>query len=640
MSAENPPNPYTPYAFNPNAWNPSASGGIDTAYLDANYLRYKYAQGIENMVGIVNSGALTQVGDSQFDEIPVCSVNYTINPPASDNLITKGYADATYTAGTGTYATLDLDNAFTAVNTFTTPATDTPVLIEGAGSSYPTLTLLKQATDYSMFFLTDAGDGSYGSIVNAGDNVIVSTQGTIDTGALDLMTHTSSVAGIKITPTGEQISGTITGYFPRGGAGAVIPLQFTSAQTSGNNPIADFVPIVPTNSQLSVIADPTAGQFSSQTTLGDLVFTATTTQPVSTQFFTSGIYYTDNTGGGLYPYSMSIVSNPVGIIIGTTTFTAIYTGVSSSGLVQDLTFSDGFYRIYTSTALPVGSGGTLTLYNPIATTEAGAIEICSQGASSLRISPTSINANTPIYTPAIVNAGGIGLNLVTGMPIVPQGAAGTGLLWNQDVGSYGETDFLNYAQLGTGGFVFWNCSSVSAPAIIAKISPSISSSSNDTTLATTAFVQSAISNLSPSFYTLKLPNATLISNITISISKTGGTIIQQDPVIISARLMYGTNYTGVNITSTLDFTATAILTSSSTATGLITQNFNITTAGAPTINITSSSMSVDANQQINFTFVLTTPTTLNFYQVPVVLSNYSLYTTSGYTYGNPVLGYN
>jgi len=318
----------------------------------------------------------------------------TTNPNV---LITKSYADATYTAGTGTYATLDLDNTFTAVNTFTASSTATPVLIEGAGGANITLALLEQATDYSIFFLNNTGDGSYGSIVNAGDSAIVSTQGDINTGVLDLISHTSNVAGIKITSTGEQISGTITGYIERGG-GAVIPLQFTSAQTSGNNPIADFVPILTTNTKLSVIADPTDAEFSHQTTIGDLVMCATTS------------------------------------------------------------------------------------------TTGGSMELCSQGGASMRITPSSIN----MISSSTYN----NFELLASLPLTAPQNRGLILSWNKSVGN-GETDFLNCAEGGSGGFSFYNGSAVVAPYLIATISPTtISPTSNDTTLATTAFVQTAVSGIS------------------------------------------------------------------------------------------------------------------------------------------------
>jgi hypothetical protein len=343
------------------------------------------------LAGGTSSLPQTFTGYNQFDEIPICSVDYITNPPASDNLITKGYADATY-------ATLDLDNAFTAVNTFTAPSNNaTPVLIEGAGSSNPTLALIKQATDYSMFFLTDAGDGSYGSIVNAGDNVIVSTQGDIDTGVLDLMTHTNSIAGIKITSTGEQISGTITGYIERGGGG-VIPLQFTSGQTSGDNPIADFVPIVPTNSKLSVIADPTIA-FSHQTTAGDMVVCATT-----------------STGGG-------------------------------------------------------------------------SMELCSHDGASMRITPSGIYM---ISSSTYYN----NFELLPSLPTSGPTNRGLILSWNESAGN-GETDFLNCAEGGSGGFSFYNGNATTAPSLIAKILPTIALTDNSTTLSTTAYVKSNLLNYAP-----------------------------------------------------------------------------------------------------------------------------------------------
>jgi len=79
---------------------------------------------------------------------------------------------------------------------------------------------------------------------------------------------------------------------------------------------------------------------------------------------------------------------------------------------------------------------------------------------------------------------------------------------------------------------------------------------------------------------------------------------------------------------TFDFTATALIVGqagdSGNTTGIITENFNITTAGAPYINIATSSITVDANQTITITFTLNAPVTINFYQTPLLLSNFTL----------------
>lgn len=98
-----------------------------------------------------------------------------------------------------------------------------------------------------------------------------------------------------------------------------------------------------------------------------------------------------------------------------------------------------------------------------------------------------------------IRGSGIEILFPVSIPSGVQVGAGLAVLWNQDdaIVHYGETDFLNYAQDGTGGFVFWNTSTQSAPNIIAKILPSVSPTSNDSTLASTAFVQSAISPLAP-----------------------------------------------------------------------------------------------------------------------------------------------
>jgi hypothetical protein len=128
MSSSNPPSPYTPNTYNPSAWKGIVST-ITTDYLDENYLRYKYAQGLENFVGVVNTGDLTQTGASQFGTagsntgIPTCVADYTALPStdSSTKIPTTAWVQ---TAVGGSANPNQTPNSITMTPTTNPPTTD------------------------------------------------------------------------------------------------------------------------------------------------------------------------------------------------------------------------------------------------------------------------------------------------------------------------------------------------------------------------------------------------------------------------------------------------------------------------------------------------------------------------------------
>lgn len=124
MASYNPPNPYVPGAFNPTQFI-TPSDNITTKYLDENYLRFPFAQGVENFVSINNQGSLNQGGLADFSSNTtpaIFNLPPTITNPILDTATTPLNAVATigYVLANeqGGGDLLPLDNDWTGVNNF------------------------------------------------------------------------------------------------------------------------------------------------------------------------------------------------------------------------------------------------------------------------------------------------------------------------------------------------------------------------------------------------------------------------------------------------------------------------------------------------------------------------------------------
>lgn len=124
MASYNPPNPYVPGAFNPTQFI-TPSDNITTKFLDENYLRFPFAQGVENFVSINNQGSLNQGGLADFTSTTtpaVFNLPPTITNPILDTATTPLNAVATigYVLANeqGGGDLLPLDNDWTGVNNF------------------------------------------------------------------------------------------------------------------------------------------------------------------------------------------------------------------------------------------------------------------------------------------------------------------------------------------------------------------------------------------------------------------------------------------------------------------------------------------------------------------------------------------
>lgn len=134
MASYNPPNPYVPSAFNPTQFI-TPSDNITTKYLDENYLRFPFAQGVENFVSINNQGSLNQGGLADFSSNTtpaIFNLPPTITNPIANTATTPLNAVATigYVLANeqGGGDLLPLDNDWTGVNNFN----PTPVQTYGA----------------------------------------------------------------------------------------------------------------------------------------------------------------------------------------------------------------------------------------------------------------------------------------------------------------------------------------------------------------------------------------------------------------------------------------------------------------------------------------------------------------------------
>jgi hypothetical protein len=127
MASYNPPNPYVPGAFNPSQFI-TPSDNITTKFLDENYLRFPFAQGVENFVSINNQGSLNQGGLADFTSTTtpaIFNLPPTITNPILDTATTPLNAVATigYVLANeqGGGDLLPLNNLWTGVNNFNPP---------------------------------------------------------------------------------------------------------------------------------------------------------------------------------------------------------------------------------------------------------------------------------------------------------------------------------------------------------------------------------------------------------------------------------------------------------------------------------------------------------------------------------------
>jgi len=124
MASYNPPNPYVPGAFNPTQFI-TPSDNITTKYLDENYLRFPFAQGVENFVSINNQGSLNQGGLADFSSNTtpaIFNLPPTITNPIANTATTPANAVATigYVLANeqGGGDLLPLNNLWSGVNNF------------------------------------------------------------------------------------------------------------------------------------------------------------------------------------------------------------------------------------------------------------------------------------------------------------------------------------------------------------------------------------------------------------------------------------------------------------------------------------------------------------------------------------------
>jgi hypothetical protein len=124
MASYNPPNPYVPGAFNPTQFI-TPSDNITTKFLDENYLRFPFAQGVENFVSINNQGSLNQGGLADFSSNTtpaIFNLPPTITNPIANTATTPLNAVATigYVLANeqGGGDLLPLNNLWTGVNNF------------------------------------------------------------------------------------------------------------------------------------------------------------------------------------------------------------------------------------------------------------------------------------------------------------------------------------------------------------------------------------------------------------------------------------------------------------------------------------------------------------------------------------------
>ena len=236
MASYNPPNPYVPNAFNPTQFI-TPSDNITTKYLDENYLRFPFAQGVENFVSINNQGSLNQGGLADFSSNTtpaIFNLPPTITNPILDTATTPLNAVATigYVLANeqGGGDLLPLDNDWTGVNNFN------PTPLQPYGST------MKQGITITNNQSTSTASG---------DSTIVSYTPSSGTGfEIYSLSQTSQCAGvtpqIQLQPDGVKTqlfaNGTngVVQLNALGGAQSKIILQGSAGVKLQVNPLINF----------------------------------------------------------------------------------------------------------------------------------------------------------------------------------------------------------------------------------------------------------------------------------------------------------------------------------------------------------------------------------------------------------------
>ena len=176
--------------------------------------------------------------------------------------------------------------------------------------------------------------------------------------------------------------------------------QFTSSQKTVDNPILGCNAYTSTDSSIYIFSDATRSSQSIQTAPGDITIVSTklsNPQPNYTESNVSSFNY--GSSGSGFIISENISSS---IINGTST----YIFGNYLGTITSTSLSGNALLIYSSPSVPSGLFGSINIYysgQSIPSQVGGSMELCSQGGSSMRITPTSIIFNeTPTCPTATI----------------------------------------------------------------------------------------------------------------------------------------------------------------------------------------------------------------------------------------------
>jgi len=430
MASYNPPNPYVPGAFNPSQFI-TPSDNITTKFLDENYLRFPFAQGVENFVSINNQGSLNQGGLADFtsNTTPaVFNLPPTITNPILDSATTPtnavatiGYVLANESGGSDL---LPLNNLWTGVNNFNPP-------VQTYGSTMPQgLTLTNNQN----------------SSTPAGDNDIISYTPSSTQGLCIYSSSTSSVAG-KTAQIVLQPDGVKTSLFANGTQGVVQLNALGGTQSkviiqASSGLYLQLTPTINFNDLGTLTADSSGLSSSINITAPSL----------TTQLITQTANNTDITVLGSGLNSSIILDATAGVILktnptisfgtfGTLTATGVTSGIKSSANFTSPSFiiSDGVddnYQLYSQNsgsfgfviANTSGTGlGTLTISNgsSIATT-------LSSTTSGLTISSATLLPAQTDYTPSFTYGNYAATQQFVQLALASQGSGDVTLAGNND----------------------------------------------------------------------------------------------------------------------------------------------------------------------------------------------------------------
>ena len=393
-----------------------------------------------------------------------------------------------------------------------------------------------------------------------------------------MLTNGNSAGGLDILDVSNINVATINGVAPAGGdvflAGgtSTTPQEFTGYNQFDNAPTSTDTYTSPTSSTLisKGYADDTYAPLASPALTGTPTAPTATTGNNTTQLATTAFVQS----------ALPSLTGYASLEGGTSTTTQDFLGYNSFANKTYLNEMDGKYLFISSTGITSADEGAYLPYTRLAVFGDTAYEDGNY-ASFIVGNEQSPNKRVFIYVDTSYNVGVIGSNNA-GKSTLPTCIV-NGLGVSSPTEQYVFTPSSSYA-LDVAGAIHTSTNIVvdgTSTLTGTATAPTPTTGDNSTNIATTAFVQSAITGSlvqSPS-YTHVLPASTTLNTIYLTITGIG-TITQNIPTSVKGTLIFCSQTSSDQysvFTNTIDFTACVYVNSTSNEYGNITENYNVST---------------------------------------------------------------